>query len=148
MKSQVREQLVATALLWEQRFGNAPSITSALSEYDAAMLLGMSEEEYSSAMKNATAVRKGFDFVHRGHRYQVKGNRPSGKPGSPVTLVPKARNYEWDYLVWILYDSKYELQEAWQWEAAFYQQAFHECKRLSPADHRNGKCLTPRGETQ
>lgn len=28
-----------TALEWEQRFGNAPAITSALSELDAAMLV-------------------------------------------------------------------------------------------------------------
>jgi hypothetical protein len=146
MKSQLREQLVATALLWEQRFGNAPSITSALSEYDAALLVGMSEDEYSSAMKDATAVRKGYDFKYGGHRYQVKGNRPSGKPGSPVTLVPKAKNYEWDYLVWVLYNSKYEVQEAWLWEASPYQQAFQEAKRLSPAHYRNGKCLAPRDE--
>ena len=96
---QLRQQLVQAALKWEQAFGNAPSITSTLSEYDAAMLLGLTLEQYSECMYGATAVQKGYDFVFQGKRYQVKGNRPSGKPGSFVTWVPKATNYEWDFLV-------------------------------------------------
>ena len=33
----LRENLVETALQWQKNFGVAPSITSAISEYDAAM---------------------------------------------------------------------------------------------------------------
>jgi hypothetical protein len=33
----LRDRLVAAALEWQDRFAVAPSITSALSEYDAAM---------------------------------------------------------------------------------------------------------------
>ena len=141
MNSTLRAELVSTALRWEQRFGNAPSITTVLSEYDAAMLVGMSEDEYSRAMVGATTVQKGYDFKFNGQRYQVKGNRPSGKPGSIVTWVPKATNYDWDHLVWILYDPAYKIAEAWQWDVSRYQQQFHEVKRLSPAHHRHGKCL-------
>ena len=143
MNSSHRAELVATALRWEQRFGNAPSITTVLAEYDAAMLVGMSEDEYSKAMAGATTVQKGHDFRFNGERYQVKGNRPSGKPGSHVTWVPKATNYDWDHLIWILYDPRYRIVEAWQWDVSGYQTQFHEVKRLSPAHHRRGKCLSP-----
>ena len=108
----LRNKLVDIALEWQENFGVAPSITSAISEYDAAMLIGMLESEYSEYMKDKTAVSKGDDFVYNNTRYQVKANRPSGKKGSFVTMVPKASNYEWDKLIWILYDSKYVMQEA------------------------------------
>ena len=137
----LRQQLVETALAWEKAFANAPSVTSALSELDAALLLGCSLEQYSTYMKGSTAVQKGHDFIFKGARYQVKGNRPSGKRGSFVTWVPKAKNYDWDFLVWILYNPGYEIQEAWQWDVASYKAAFHSTKRLSPADYRGGKRL-------
>ena len=126
----LRDKLVNIALEWQDSFGVAPSITSALSEYDAAMLVGMPENEYSEYMKDKTAVR-----------YQVKANRPSGKKGSFVTMVPKASNYEWDKLIWILYDKNYVIQEAWEWCVKDYILAFDNIKRLSPNHYRKGKCL-------
>jgi len=89
-------------------------------------------------MHGATAVQKGYDFKYQGKRYQVKGNRPSGKPGSLVTWVPKAMNYDWDCLVWILYDSKYKIEEAWLWDVADYRNEFDIIKRLSPTHYRKG----------
>lgn len=141
MHSPLREQLVSVALQWEERFGNAPSITSAISEYDAAMLVGMSEDQYSAAMIGATAVQKGYDFKHNGKRHQVKGNRPSGKRGSFVTWVPKAKNYDWDCLVWVLYDRRFVIQEAWLWDVNAYQSSFQQIDRLSPAHYRGGQRL-------
>lgn len=138
---ELREQLVKATLAWERAFGNAPLITTVLSEYDAARLVGCSTDSYSCAMQGMTAVQKGHDFIFNGARYQVKGNRPSGKPGSFVTWVPKATNYHWDYLVWVLYDSQYHIQEAWQWDVAAYREAFDAVKRLSPAHLRLGKKL-------
>ena len=129
------------ALQWQERYGVAPSITSTISEYDAAMLVGMSENEYSDYMKDKTAVIKGSDFVFKNTRYQVKANRPSGKKGSFVTIVPKAANYEWDRLIWILYDKNYVIQEAWEWEVEEYKDAFDAIKRLSPDHYRKGRCL-------
>ena len=82
----LRTKLVRAALEWEHQFGVAPRIVSAISEYDAARLLGGSDADYASAMRGVTAVQKGFDFVLGGIRYQVKSNRPSGKPGSRVTI--------------------------------------------------------------
>ena len=137
----LRQQLVKTVLAWEQSFCNAPSVTSALSEYDAALLIGMTHEQYSEAVRGTTAVSRGTDFQFGGIRYQIKANRPSGKPGSPVTKVQKARNYDWDKLIWIHYTSKYELHEAWEWEVDAYRTAFHMCKRLSPEDYRKGRKL-------
>lgn len=84
----LREELVDIALRWQNCFGVAPSITSAVSEYDAAMIVGMSESEYSKYMKVKTAVSKGADFVFKNTRHQVKANRPSGKKGCFVTRIP------------------------------------------------------------
>lgn len=119
-KVKLRDILVDVALQWQASFGIAPSITSSISEYDAAMLVGMSEKEYSDYMRDKTAVAKGTDFVYRNIRCQVKANRPSGKKGSKVTMVPKASNYEWDRLIWILYDKNYVMQEAWEWHVEDY----------------------------
>ena len=137
----LRDELVKIALQWQEKFGVAPSITSTISEYDAAMLVGMSENEYSDYMKDKTAVNKGSDFVFKKIRYQVKANRPSGKKGSFVTMVPKATNYEWDRLIWILYDKNYVIQEAWEWDVEQYKEAFDAIKRLSPDHYRKGQCL-------
>ena len=146
MEKTLREKLAEIALQWQANYGVAPSITSALSEYDAAKLVGMSEREYSDYMKDKTAVSKGADFVYRGIRYQVKANRPSGKPGSFVTMVPKASNYDWDRLIWILYDKNYVMQEAWEWQVKDYILAFNSIKRLSPNHYRKGRCLYKRDE--
>jgi hypothetical protein len=135
----LRDRLVAIALEWQDKYGVAPHITGALSELDAAtVLLGMSEEEYARDLSNATAVRRGYDFVFNGLRYQVKANRPSGKPGSFVTLTAKARNYEWDRLIWILYSREYQIEEAWMWEVDAYRSAFDMIGRLSPKQMRGG----------
>ena len=141
----LRKKLVDIAKEWQNKFGVAPSITSAISEYDAAMLVGMTESEYSDYMQDKTAVSKGSDFVYNNISYQVKANRPSGKKGSFVTMVPKASNYDWDKLIWILYDKDYVMQEAWEWSVNDYQKAFADIKRLSPNHYRQspGKRLYP-----
>ena len=137
----IRQQLVSMALEWQKRFGVAPAITSVLSEYDAAILVGCPEEDYSRFMQDRTAVSKGADLIHEGKRYQVKANRPSGKPGSPVMLVAQARNYDWDYLIWIHYTTAYEICEAWIWDVDDYKRAFDSVTRLSPDHMRKGKRL-------
>lgn len=138
---ELRDRLVAVALEWERAYINAPSITTAISEYDSAVLLGLSDSEYSEAMKGSTSVQKGYDFKHKGVRYQVKGTRPSGKPGSKITRVPGVTNYHWDRLIWISYNPKFEIQEAWLWEVENYREAFHAVNRLSPEHMRKGMNL-------
>ena len=61
----LRNSLVDIALEWQKKFGVAPQITSTLSEFDAAILIGMTENEYSEYMKYKTAVQKGFDFIFK-----------------------------------------------------------------------------------
>lgn len=138
MSQPLRQSLVDAALAWQARYGVAPHITSALSELDAARLVGMSEAEYSTSRQQATAVQRGYDFVFRGERYQVKANRPSGRRGSAVTLVSKPRNYDWDYLIWILYDRDYNIVEAWHWAADAFRSKYGNVKRLSPQHLRAG----------
>ncbi len=134
----LRAELVRVALAWEQAYGVAPSITNAISEYDAARLVGMSDAEYQADCAGRSAVTKGFDFRFRGLRYQVKANRPSGKPGSFVTLVNGPKNMDWDRLIWILYDREYRLVEAWEWSAADYAAQLAPLKRLGPPLMRRG----------
>ena len=137
----LRDRLVHVSLEWQRRYGVAPHITAQLSEYDAARLVGMPEDEYSQSRQRDTAVKQGHDFLFNGIRYQIKANRPSGKPGSKVTLVGKARNYEWDRLIWILYDPLYDLQEAWEWRVDAYRQHFAHIGRLGPEHMRQGRSL-------
>jgi len=138
---ELRNRLVAVALEWERVFGVAPAITRAVSEYDAACLVGHTDETYGLACAERTAVSRGCDFIFDGIRYQIKANRPSGKHGSFVTKVAEAKNYDWHRLIWILYDRNFIVQEAWQWEVAEYQTAFEGRSRLSPDDMRKGKRL-------
>ena len=141
----MRDKLVEIALEWEKRFGVSPSITGAVSEFDAAKLVGHSEDSFGAVCAGRTAVTRGHDFTYEGLHYQVKANRPSGKPGSFVTLVSKARNYEWDRLIWLLYDKEYVLQEAWEWTETDYRKAFNGQKRLAPKDMRGGRRLYLKG---
>lgn len=137
----MRDELIKISLLWQQKYGVAPNILTAISEYDATRMIDMPEDEYSDFMQDKTAVSKGSDFIYKNKRYQVKANRPSGKPGSEVTIVAKAKNYEWDYLIWILYNKEFQIQESWIWNKDDYKKKFHEKKRLSPNDYRCGKKL-------
>lgn len=116
----------------------APSITSVLSEYDAAQLVGHSDDSFAADCVGRTAVTRGSDFTYLGKRYQVKACRPSGKPGSTITKLPKATNYDWDVLIWVLYDRHYRVLEAWQWDVGSYRASFDAVVRLSPAMMRAG----------
>ena len=137
----LREKLVEITLEWEKQFGVAPNITSTVSEYDAAMLVGMSEKEYSNYMQGMTAVHKGFDFLFNGIRYQIKACRPSGKPGSEVKKVQNVGNYNFDKYIWILYNKEYEIQEVWEWDVKDFAATFPIDKRISPKEIRAGKPL-------
>lgn len=138
---ELREALVDIALEWERRYGVAPTITGAISEYDAARLVGHTPETLALNCVGRTAVTRGVDFCHNGFRYQIKACRPSGKRGSFVTWVPKAANYEWDKLIWLLYDQRFRVLEAWEWDVESYRAAFDSVKRLSPAHLRKGHPL-------
>ena len=111
----MRKQLVEISLQWQEEFGVAPSITTAVSELDAAMLVGKDPASLRADGLLRRAVTKDVDFVHNGLRYQLTANRPSGKPGSDVTLVSRktegARAFGWDRLIWMLYDRNYTLRE-------------------------------------
>jgi hypothetical protein len=90
-------------------------------------------------MQGVGAVQRGHDFIFNKIKYQVKGNRPSGRQGCNVTLVSKAKNYDWDFLIWVLYDREYQIQEAWRWEQTEYKKAFEGQKYTRPPDIRGGK---------
>ena len=143
MAESLRDRLVKIALEWEARFGVAPNVTGTIAEYDAAMLIGHSDDSLclDCTGTGRTAVTKGCDFTFEGIRYQVKGSRPSGKPGSPVTKLGKASNYDWHRLIWLLYDPRYVLQEAWEWMVGPYKTAFAAKAHIRPDDMRRGRRL-------
>jgi len=60
-------------------------------------------------------------------------------------MVPKAKNYNWDILVWILYNKYYQIEEAWAWPVDEYRLQFHETKRLSPKHYRAGQDIRKHG---
>lgn len=62
MNNPLRDRLVSIALEWQEQYGVAPHIPAAISEYDAAMLVGFHERGYSRFMQGKTAVAKGSDF--------------------------------------------------------------------------------------
>ena len=140
---QLRDLLVQISLEWERRFAVAPQITASIAEYDAAKLVGTSLRIGKGRKESDTAVTKGVDFRKGNIFYQVKSNRPSGKPGSKVTLVGKATSFDWHKLVWILYDQEYNIEEAWEFTRNKYRQLFELKKRISPEDMRKGTKLYP-----
>ena len=64
--------MIAVALEWQERYGVAPQITTPLSEYDAAMLVGMPEQKYSEFMQDITAVNRGSDFIYKKFDIRLK----------------------------------------------------------------------------
>ena len=140
---ELRDLLVRVSLEWEKRFGVAPRITDTVAEFDAAKLKNTSLEIGKGRHESDTAVTKGVDFRKGNVGFQVKSNRPSGKPGSPVTLVNGPRNFNWNKLIWILYDRDYNLKEAWEFSRDEYRERFYHKKRLSPDDMRSGHRLKP-----
>jgi hypothetical protein len=140
--NQLRDLLVKVSLEWEKRFGVAPRVTCDIAEFDAARLVGASLRLGNGRCSADTAVTNGVDFRKGSEHYQVKSNRPSGKPGSKVTLVGKATNYNWNKLVWILYDKFYNIEDAREFNCDKYKLFFESKKRLSPDDMSLGTKLT------
>jgi hypothetical protein len=68
---ELRNALIDLVLEWERRYGVAPCITGAISEFDAARLVGHTPESLALDCVGRTAVTRGTDFCHNGLRYQV-----------------------------------------------------------------------------
>ena len=138
---QLRNFLVQISLEWEHRFGVIPHILSAISEYDAAKLVGGSLRIGKGRDKGFTPVTKGFDFRKCEIAYQVKARRPG--PNKRVRRVPKAKNYDWSKFIWILYDCNYRMKKASEFDADAYRKLFETKPRLSPNDMRKGRRIYP-----
>jgi len=136
---ELREQLIKLCLDWEKLLGVAPHITGAISEFDAMKLIGMSEKEILDESKDKTSRQKGHDFIHNDVKYQVKANRPSYRKNSPVTITAKAKNYDFDKLIWILYNQEFVIQEAYEWNVNEYKEKCEFLKQVRPVHLRQGK---------
>ncbi|NLE06270.1 MAG: hypothetical protein GX638_15905 [Crenarchaeota archaeon] len=139
---QLRDLLVQVVLEWEKRFAVAPRITADIAEYDAAKLVNTTLRIGEGRKKTDNATTKGYDFLGADNlRYQVKARRPG--PHGKVRRVPKAKNYDWDKLIWICYDGNFVTQEAWMFEVEVYKSLFESKPRLTPQDMRKGTRLWP-----
>jgi hypothetical protein len=145
MSVSIRDELVQIALKWEEEFGFFPGqagITTAVSEFDAAMTLGCSEIDYAKSIKGRSPVGRGHDFVFNGVKVQVKANRPSGKPGSAVwNAGPKVDSTGWEMLIYVLYDKDYVIKECYQFDRDLYDRLFSGKKSLRLEDMRKGNKL-------
>ncbi len=134
----MRDQLVKIALQWEERFGFFPGqagITATVSEYDAAMMLGLSETGYINSVKGRSSVSRGHDFVFENKKIQVKANRPSGLPSSNVwNAGKKTKKIGWDILIYILYDKDYVMREAYKFDRNLYERMFSNKESLRLED--------------
>jgi hypothetical protein len=142
-RQNLRYRLVSVALEWQRLFRVAPQITGALAEYDAARLVRKADRK-SAIEYGHSAVTRGHDFIFNRLRYQVKGSRPSSTSKRAfVTKVAKPNNYDWDVLIWILYDPSYEMLEAWQWKVRDFKQEFKLKEHIRPPDLRRGLQIFP-----
>ena len=141
----IRDQLVQLVLEWEERFGFFPGqagITAAVSEYDAAMMLGHNEAEYIISVAGRSPVGCGHDFVFKNKKIQVKANRPGGRSGDTVwNAGPKMITGGCDILIYLLYNKDYVVQEAYQFDCNEYEEMFSNKKSLRLEDMRKGKRL-------
>lgn len=139
--SQLRDLLVQISLEWERRFGVIPHVLGAISEYDAAKLVGGNLRIGEGRDKGFTPITKGVDFRKDGIAYQVKARRPG--PNKRVRRAPKAKNYAWNKFVWILYNHDYRMIEASEFDVNSYRKLFDLKPRLTPNDMRKGKKIYP-----
>ena len=131
--SSLRKKLVSVALLWQKEMGVAPAITPAIAEYDAARLIGCDYKGYCQDGLGKSAVRKGFDFKFQKKRFQVKASRPAQDTAScKVTKIGKPKNYNWDVLIWVLYNSKWDLVEAWMWGRRAFRKRYEDVEHIRP----------------
>jgi hypothetical protein len=138
----LRDRLCGVASKWQEKYRVSPSIMSAISEYDAARIIGMSEEEYAGRERGITS---GFNFIYNDRRYRVLGRRErrSERPES-IVIRERPRHYKWDYFIWILYNESYVIREVRLWEVASYEEYFEQKDRMSLRDMRLGENLLHR----
>ena len=141
----IRDQLVQTTLEWEKTFGFFPGqagITAAVSEYDAAIRLGLNQDQYRVSITGRSSVGRGYDFKFMNKKIQVKANRPSGRPGSDVwNAGPKVKTDGWHILIYMLNDKDYVIQEAYWFDCDTYERMFSNKEKLRLDDMRMGNKL-------
>jgi len=55
--------------------------------------------------------------------------------------VGKAKNYDWDILIWIHYTVDSDIKEVWMWDVDDYREQFDTVKHVRPQHMRMGKQL-------
>ncbi|MBF0438501.1 MAG: hypothetical protein HQL93_05195 [Magnetococcales bacterium] len=138
--SPTRDTLVAAALEWQDRYRVSPINLSVIAALDAALLIGMSEEHYSLHMRNKKFMEsKDINFFFEKKSFIVKASRQAA-------LVPKAQHLEWDEIVFILYDARYDILGAWQMSREAYMTQCYHKERLSVEDYKTGQKLVLEAE--
>jgi hypothetical protein len=136
----LRDRLCEVASKWEEKYRARLSIISAIAEFDAARIIGLSEEEY---VERERGGRFSSGFIFREMRYRVMGTQRKElgeRPGSTV-IHKKPTNYDWDYLIWIRYNKLFVIEEVWRWNVVAYKEYFHQRDSMTLNDMRLGENL-------
>lgn len=117
--NEITDRLIKCSIEFENQTGIVPAVSSALSEIDAMIGIGMSEKDIFGYKIKQKTRQKGHDFEYRGLKYQVKVDRESikegfgpGKNKHNSLISPRG---EWDVLIWIEYDCDYKIISAYKW---------------------------------
>ncbi|MEO5345790.1 MAG: hypothetical protein H7834_05350 [Magnetococcus sp. YQC-9] len=135
-----RDALITLALAWEERYGLPPLQLSVIAARDAALLVGMSDERYSLHMQDRVVpAPSDVDFIFNKNKYVVRSVRRTS--GGELLFIPPAPSSGWDFLIFILYDTKFAIVGAWQMTIDLYQTRCTGRERLTPENLQDGKNL-------
>ncbi|MBF0180503.1 MAG: hypothetical protein HQM03_10825 [Magnetococcales bacterium] len=139
--NQLRNDLLVVGRRWQEQFGMTPINYAVIAVYDAAMLVGMTEEQFAEYMQERVlSVGREADFVFERKRYLVKAYRQTDTGGgNRVRYVPKAQHMQWDLLVMILYDAELIVMGAWRMTWDEYIAHCDNKEKLTLEDYQKGE---------
>lgn len=139
----LRDQLVSVVLEWQEKYGVSPVNLAVLAALDAALQVGMSDEDYAGQMLERTqSSSQNADFVMNKQRYIVKAYRQNLKLMNKVRYIARPQHMEWDVLIFITYDPHYMIIGAWEMLREDYMVKYGDKERLLPEELQVGRNLT------
>ncbi|MEO5330417.1 MAG: hypothetical protein H7839_00210 [Magnetococcus sp. YQC-5] len=138
--NRIRDNLVSVALEWQDKYGVSPVNLNVIAGWDAAILAGMSDEDYASyQMERKYQSLREVDFVYHRQKILVKAFRQIIPLEFGMKYVSKPLQTEWNLIIFILYDSYYSIIGAWQMSHEEYMLKLGDQEKLTPEDYQKGK---------
>ena len=140
----LRTTLVALVPEWEKRYGVAPFITAAVSEYDAARLVGHTPETFFAGLRGSHGSYSRHGLLLQRSSVSDQSLSAQRKTRFVHYLGAKSNELRMGSTGLASVCGEFQLLEAWEWYVADYQSSFDTIKRLSPAHMRTGRRLHAR----